>query len=345
MHSFLSQSCALLLKLQCGQPYNTKSDIWALGCVIYELLALKHAFEAANIGVCTRPAAPTISRLTLQPGRLVMRIMSAEHDPIPSQYSDGLAGIINSMLALNPDDRPSVSQLLDLPMLREARDGLQSAGLRNSMDLASHLVGDCTPVSQGGVSPTTASSESSSAVVSQPLPPHHQPLSIDANLQPHPLSSLAARSCTESVSPITPVGSDGGSSSLTSPQLPDSAVKFPAPSLLPNASDSLQMQQHISENYVDDFEPEPDDAWEAQLPRGRSSSSEIEPIQEEEGALRTDSANQPDFIEDECSDGSYEDDFDAEQDIAIPAVKLNGSICAVPLIDASSGKGRGAFAD
>ena len=33
------------------QPYNTKSDIWALGCVIYELLALKHAFQAANIGM------------------------------------------------------------------------------------------------------------------------------------------------------------------------------------------------------------------------------------------------------------------------------------------------------
>ena len=34
-----------------SQPYNTKSDIWALGCVIYELMALKHAFEAANIGM------------------------------------------------------------------------------------------------------------------------------------------------------------------------------------------------------------------------------------------------------------------------------------------------------
>jgi serine/threonine protein kinase len=32
------------------QPYNTKSDIWALGCVMYELMALRHAFEAANIG-------------------------------------------------------------------------------------------------------------------------------------------------------------------------------------------------------------------------------------------------------------------------------------------------------
>jgi serine/threonine protein kinase len=261
-----------------------------------------------------------------------MRIMSADFDPLPSHFSEDLRCVITKMLALNPEDRPSVSELLEFPIIRQAREGLPSIGTRTSVDLTSRHVGDGTPMSHGGVSPTQPQECGSAAAVQGPSR-RAEGLSIDASIPVH--DNQGTHACLESVSPITPIGSEGVSSSLTSPQPPDSAMKPAQPVQPQNATDPLHaQQQQISENYADDFEPEPDDAWEAQLPRSRAASSEAEHIQEEEGALRTDSAALPDFIEDECSDGSYEDDFDVEQDVAIPAVKLNGSICAVPFFDA-----------
>ena len=32
-----------------SKPYTYKSDIWALGCVLYELCTLKHAFAAESL--------------------------------------------------------------------------------------------------------------------------------------------------------------------------------------------------------------------------------------------------------------------------------------------------------
>lgn len=32
-----------------SEPYNWKSDVWALGCVLYELCMLKHAFESSSL--------------------------------------------------------------------------------------------------------------------------------------------------------------------------------------------------------------------------------------------------------------------------------------------------------
>ena len=32
-----------------GKPYDQKSDIWALGCLLYELLTFKHPFVANSL--------------------------------------------------------------------------------------------------------------------------------------------------------------------------------------------------------------------------------------------------------------------------------------------------------
>lgn len=36
-----------------GRPYDGKTDIWAIGCILYELCSLKKAFDAGNLGAIT----------------------------------------------------------------------------------------------------------------------------------------------------------------------------------------------------------------------------------------------------------------------------------------------------
>jgi NIMA (never in mitosis gene a)-related kinase len=54
------------------QKYNEKSDIWSLGCIIYEMAALRPPFKAN-------------SHLSL-----AMKIKAGKYDRIPQNYSDEL---------------------------------------------------------------------------------------------------------------------------------------------------------------------------------------------------------------------------------------------------------------
>lgn len=77
------------------KSYDTKSDIWSLGCLIYELCALKPPFHEAK----------THSELSIF-------IRNGRIPPLPRGYSQALHQVIKSMLNVNPAMRPSAQQLL-----------------------------------------------------------------------------------------------------------------------------------------------------------------------------------------------------------------------------------------
>ncbi|XP_038075513.1 serine/threonine-protein kinase Nek8-like [Patiria miniata] len=91
--------CYISPELCEGKPYNQKSDIWAVGCVLYELLTLKRAFEADNL-----PA-------------LVMKIMRGSIAPISDRYTDYLKRLLLQMLHLDPDKRPSINKVIAEPII------------------------------------------------------------------------------------------------------------------------------------------------------------------------------------------------------------------------------------
>ncbi|XP_075277816.1 serine/threonine-protein kinase Nek1 isoform X2 [Opisthocomus hoazin] len=78
-----------------NKPYNNKSDIWALGCVLYEMCTLKHAFEAGNMK------------------NLVLKIISGRFPPVSVHYSYDLRNLLSQLFKRNPKNRPSVNSILE----------------------------------------------------------------------------------------------------------------------------------------------------------------------------------------------------------------------------------------
>ncbi|KFV83225.1 Serine/threonine-protein kinase Nek3, partial [Struthio camelus australis] len=82
------------LKIWESMPYNNKSDIWSLGCILYELCTLRHPFQANSWK------------------HLILKICKGSYDPLPSHYSYELHYLIKQMFKRNPKNRPSATTIL-----------------------------------------------------------------------------------------------------------------------------------------------------------------------------------------------------------------------------------------
>lgn len=83
-----------------NKPYNYKSDVWALGCCVYEMATLKHAFNAKDMN------------------SLVYRIVEGRLPQMPSKYDPQLGELIKRMLCKKPEDRPDVKHILRQPYIK-----------------------------------------------------------------------------------------------------------------------------------------------------------------------------------------------------------------------------------
>mmetsp|Transcript_4072 Transcript_4072/g.6301 ORF Transcript_4072/g.6301 Transcript_4072/m.6301 type:complete len:714 (+) Transcript_4072:125-2266(+) len=84
-----------------NKPYSYKSDVWALGCVLYEMTTLKHAFDARDMN------------------GLALKILRGTSPPIPSHYSHELRDMLRNMLHKTPERRPRMADLLELPFIKK----------------------------------------------------------------------------------------------------------------------------------------------------------------------------------------------------------------------------------
>ncbi|CAH2328936.1 serine threonine- kinase Nek9 [Pelobates cultripes] len=99
-----------------GVKYSYKSDIWAVGCVLYELLTLTRTFDATNpLNLCVK---------------IVQGNWAVEIDS--SFYSKELIDVVRECLQQDPEKRPTADEILEMPLLScQRRDMEEKVSLLN----------------------------------------------------------------------------------------------------------------------------------------------------------------------------------------------------------------------
>lgn len=92
-----------------GVKYNFKSDIWAMGCVLFELLTLTRTFDATNpLNLCVK----------IVQGNWTMEINS-------DVYTSELIKLVYECLDQDPEKRPTAEQILEQPVISHVRVELE----------------------------------------------------------------------------------------------------------------------------------------------------------------------------------------------------------------------------
>ena len=83
-----------------SKPYDSKCDIWALGILLYELMTFKMPFNAVSL--------PLLS----------IKINRGVYQPPPGTYSSEIRDLLKKCLTLEPEKRPSIDDILQLPLIK-----------------------------------------------------------------------------------------------------------------------------------------------------------------------------------------------------------------------------------
>ena len=99
------------------EPYDSKSDIWSLACVTYEMLTLHPPFRAESMK------------------GLYEKVLKGKYQKINERYSNDISELLKLLFKQNAKERPSCAEILQNPIVIKRMDFLKSSASDDNIDL------------------------------------------------------------------------------------------------------------------------------------------------------------------------------------------------------------------
>nr|Q08942.1 RecName: Full=Putative serine/threonine-protein kinase A [Trypanosoma brucei brucei]AAB59252.1 protein kinase [Trypanosoma brucei] len=84
-----------------NKRYNKKADVWSLGVLLYEIMGMKKPFSASNLK------------------GLMSKVLAGTYAPLPDSFSSEFKRVVDGILVADPNDRPSVREIFQIPYINK----------------------------------------------------------------------------------------------------------------------------------------------------------------------------------------------------------------------------------